>query len=56
MIKNNKLILKAQQRFKNEKRNAFTEVIAMSSDDDQECISNYLVEISGHRVSKDLVC
>ena len=56
LIQNNKLILKTQQRFKNEKRNAFTEVIAMSSDDDQECISNYLVEISGHRVSKDLVC
>ena len=56
LIKNNKLILKAQQRFKNEKCSAFTEVIAISSDDDQEFISIYLVEISVHRASKDLVC
>ena len=38
LIKNNRLILKTQQRFKNERHNAFTEEInkiALSSDDDK---------------------
>ena len=37
-IKNNKLILKTKQRFRNEKRNAFTEEInktALSSNDEK---------------------
>ena len=42
-IKNNKLILKAQQRFRSEKHNAFTEEInkiALSSNDDKRMQSN----------------
>ena len=42
-IKNNKLILKTQQRFKSEKQSVFTEEINKT-------------ETNAHRMSKDLVC
>ena len=42
-IKNNKLILKIQQRFKSEKQSVFTEEINK-------------IETNAHRMSKDLLC
>ena len=44
MVKNNKLILKANQRFKSEKHNVFTKEInkiALSSNNVEEC--NHLI-------------
>ena len=53
-MKNNKLILKRQQRFKSERHNAFTEEInkiVLSSNDDKrmQSISSLLME-------QDVVC
>ena len=57
-IRNNKLILKTQQRFKRERRNDFTEEInniALSSDDDRKIQSIDLIETYAYGTSKDLV-
>ena len=56
-IKNNKVILKTQQRFKIERHNAFTEEInkiALSFSDDKRLQSIDLIETYAHRISKDL--
>ena len=55
-VKNNKLILKTQQRFKSERRNVVTgeiNKIALSSNDDNQSIDS--IETYVHRTSKDLV-
>ena len=55
-VKNNKLILKTQQRFKSERRNVVTgeiNKIASSSNDDNQSIDS--IETYVHRTSKDLV-
>ena len=49
-LKNDKLILKTQQRFKSEKNNVFTEEInknALSPNDDKGVQSIYLIETYG---------
>ena len=54
-----KLILKAQKRFKSERHNVFTEEInksSLSSNDDKRIKSIDLVETYAYRTSKDLVC
>ena len=58
MIKNNRLISKAQQRFKSERHNVFTEEInkiALSSNADERMQSIDLIETYAYRTSKDLV-
>ena len=58
-IKNNKLILKTQQRFKSERHNVFTEEInkiALSSNDDKRMQSIDSVETYAHGMNKNLVC
>ena len=57
-IKNNKLILKTQQRFKSEKHHVFTgeiNMIALRSNDDNRMQSTYSTETYAYRTSKDLV-
>ena len=57
-IKNNKSILKIQERFNSGRRNAFTEEInkiAFSSNDDKRMQSINLIEIYAYRMRKDLV-
>ena len=57
-IKNNKLILKTQQRFKSENYNVFTKEtnrIALSSNDDKIIQSIDSIEIYAYEMSKDLV-
>ena len=57
-LKNNKLILKTQQRFKTERYNVFTEEInkiALSSNDDKRMQSIDLIETYPYGTSKDLV-
>ena len=57
-IRNNKLILKTQQRFKSEKHNVFTEKInkiAFSSNDDKIMQAIDLIETYAYGKSKDLV-
>ena len=59
LIKNNKLILKKQQRFRSEKHNAFTEEInkiALSSNDDKRMQSIDSIQTYAHGVNKNLVC
>ena len=60
MIKNNKLILKTQQRFRSEKRkHVFTEEInkiALGLNDDKRRQSIDSTETYAHQTSKDLVC
>ena len=54
-----KIILKAQQRFKSERPNVFTEVInhiALSSNDDKRMQSIDLIETYAYQTSKDLIC
>ena len=56
-IRNNKLILKAQQRLKRERHNVFTEEInkiALSSNDDKRMQSIDSIETYGYGTSKDL--
>ena len=56
LIKNNKLILKTQQRFKNERHNVFTEdidKIALSSNDEKIIQSIDSIETYAYRTSKD---
>ena len=58
-IKNNKLILKTQQRFENEKHNVFTEEVnknALSSNDDERMQSIDSIETYEYGSTKDLVC
>ena len=58
-VKNNKLILKAQQRLKSENHNAFTEdinKIALSSNDDKRIQSIDSIETYAYGTSKDLIC
>ena len=57
-IKNNKLILKAQQRFKSERHNVFTEEInktALSSNHYKKMQSIDLIETYAYGTSNDLV-
>ena len=57
-MKNNKLILQTQQKFKSERHNVFTEEInktELSSTDDERMQSIYLTETYAHRTSKDLL-
>ena len=57
-IKNNKSILKIQQRFKSERHNVFTgeiNKIALSSNDDKRMQTIHLIEIYAYGTSKDLV-
>ena len=57
MIKNIKLLLKIQQRFKSERPNVFTREInkiALSSNDDKRMQSIDSIEIYGYETSKDL--
>ena len=57
-IKNNKSILKTQQRFKSERHNVFTEEInkiALSSNYDKRMQSIDSIETHSHGTSKDLV-
>ena len=59
LIKNNKLILTAQKRFRSEKHDVSTEEInkiALSSNDDKIIQSINLVEKFAYGTSKDLVC
>ena len=58
LIKNNKSILKIQQRFKSERHNIFTEKIkkiALSSNDDKRMQSIDSIEAYAYGTSKDLV-
>ena len=57
-IKTNKLILKAEQRFRSEKHNVFTEEInkiALSSNDDKRMQSIDLIETYAYGMGKYLV-
>ena len=57
-IKNNKLILRTQQRFRSEKYNVYTEEInkiALSPNDDKSIQSIDLIETYAHGTIKDLV-
>ena len=57
-IKNNKLILKIQRRFKSERHNIFTEEInkiALSLNDDKRIQSIISIETYAYGTSKDLV-
>ena len=57
-IKNSKLILKTQQRFRSEKHNVFTEEInkiALSSNDDKRIQSIDSIETYAHGMNKDLL-
>ena len=57
-IRNNKLILKTQQRFKSERHNTFTEEInkiALSSNDNKRMQSINSIETYAYGTSKDLV-
>ena len=58
-MKNNKLILKSQQRFRREKQSVFTEEvnkIALSANDDKRMQSIDSIETYGYGTSKDLSC
>ena len=58
MHKNNKSILKIQQRFKSERHNLFTEEInkiALSSNDDKRIQSFHSIETYAYGTRKDLV-
>ena len=59
LLKNNKLILKTQQRFKSERHNVFTEEInkiSLSSIDDKRMQSIDSIETYAYGTSKDLIC
>ena len=58
-VKNNKLILKIQKRFKSEKYNVFTGEInkdALSSNDDKRMQAIGSIETYAYGTSKDLIC
>ena len=58
-LKNNKLMLKTQQRFKSEKHNVFTEVVnkvALSSNDDKRMRSVDSIETYACGTIKYLIC
>ena len=57
-IKDNKLILKTQQRFKSERHNVFTEEInkiALSLNDNKRTQSIHLIEAYAYGTTKNLV-
>ena len=57
--KNNKLILKSQQRFRNEKYKVYTEEankIAVSANNDKRIQSIEWIETYAYGTSKNLVC
>ena len=56
-IRNNKLLLKLQERFK-KKKHVFTEVnkITLSANNDKRIQSIYSTKIYAYGTSKDLVC
>ena len=57
-MRNNKSILKTQQRFKSERHNVFTKKInkiTLSSNDDKRIQSIDSIEKYGYGISKDLV-
>ena len=57
-LKNNKLILKTQQRFKSERHNFFTEVInkiVLNSNDDKRKCSIGSIEAYAYETSEDLI-
>ena len=58
LIKNNKLILKIQQRFRSEKHVFTDEInkIVVNSSDNKRMQSSDLIETYAPRTSKDLVC
>ena len=58
-VENNKLILKTQLRFKNERHNVLTEEInkiALSSNDDKRIQSIISIKTYGYKTSKDRIC
>ena len=58
-IKNDKLILKSQKRFRSEEHNVFTEEvnkIALSANEDKRIKSIDSVETYAYGTSKDLIC
>ena len=58
IIKNNKVILQTQQRFRSERHNVFTEEIdkiALSSNDDKRIQPIHSLEAYANRINKDLV-
>ena len=58
-IKDNKLTLKTEQRFTNEKHNVFAEEIhkiTLSSNDDEKIESIDSIKTNPYGMSKDLVC
>ena len=58
-IRNNKLILKTQERFKSERHNVYTEEIikvAWSLNDDKRMQSIFSIETYTYGMNKDLVC
>ena len=58
-IKNNKLILKSQQRFRSKKHNVFTEEVGkipLSPEKDEKIQSIDSIETHIYGTSKDLVC
>ena len=59
LIKNNKLILKIQERFRSGKHNVFIEEInkiALSSNDDKRKKNENSIETHPYRINKNLVC
>ena len=57
-IRNNKIIVKAQQRFKSEMKNVFAKEInktVLSSNDDKRIQSIHLIETYAYGTSKDLL-
>ena len=58
-MKNNKLILKSQQRFRSKKNNIFTEGVnktALSTNNDKRIQSIDSIETYAYGTSEDLVC
>ena len=58
-LKNNELILKAQQKFKRERNNVFTEEIkkiALGSNDEKRMQSIDSIETYPYKMNKNLVC
>ena len=59
LVKNNKLILKTQQKFKSERHNVFTEEtdkVPLSSNDDNRMRSIDSIETYTYGMSKDIIC
>ena len=59
LLKNNKLILKSQKRFKSKRNNVFTGAvnkIALSASNDKRIQSVDSIETYAYGMSKDLIC